>query len=165
MAIQEETFKDIYTSFNMGPDNQLLGLSEEEMVLFWNWFRENAVNYEISDNLDKELIGKENVVAGRCFGNSQEIAIEENKNYCEGFMKSKDGFIMHGYNIDKNLVEDYTVKSYVPEFTDINGNLPSEYYGIIIPNAFVEKLNGENLKNGKFENSCLIAQYFRSTRE
>jgi len=163
MSISKDILNLIIHDYNSSPDNNQLSIADTEIEKFWNWFMKNAEKYDVSKNNDESLIGEHNI-AGRCFGNSQNIALKNNKSYHEGFMKSKMGFVLHAFNTNENKVEDYTALSNKDkkEFIDDNGNLPTEYYGVKIPNDFIDEHNSDGIKNNDVNISHLIGTYFKS---
>jgi len=151
----------IMFDFHAGPDNQNLHFTRHEINDFWNWFGAEAINYEISNDPNYNLINSSNR-PGRCFGNAQVIAINNNKSYCEGFANMQGSFNLHGFNLYNEMVEDYTVLSNQGDYRDSEGRLPSEYYGILIPNEFILQHNRFDIENNHMNIPPLLADYFRA---
>ncbi len=160
MPVPKKIMDKIKNDFWSSPDNELLDLKDSELVKFLEWFESNANKFEISNNPNKKLINKSNI-PGRCFGNSQIISINNPQEYSEGFIKVKGTYNLHGFNIKDNTVEDYTVLSNPEVFKDDNGNLPTEYYGILIPKDFITKHNNHLIKINSMNIPQLIDKYYK----
>ena len=163
MAVPRQIMEKIKQDFWTSPYNELLDLTESESNQFLEWFGNTVNKFEISNKPDEKLINDSNI-PGRCFGNSQIISINNPQEYYEGFVKSKDGFNLHGFNIKNKTVEDYTVLSNPNNFKDSNGNLPSEYYGIMIPKNFITEHNIQDIETNSYNISQLIDKYFKKHR-
>jgi len=164
MSVPKDIMEKIRLDFWTSPDNELLELNNSERAGFLEWFEKTANKIWTSSNPDKRLISDSNIT-GRCFGNSQIIAINNPQEYCEGFMKCKDGYNLHGFNFANNAVEDYTVLSNPNDFKDNNGNLPSEYYGILIPKEFIKKHNILLIESNSIKIPQLIDKYYKVNKE
>jgi hypothetical protein len=151
---------EIKSDFQSGPDNQIIDLSDKARYKdFWNWFQKKAVDLEICDKPKKELVNDSNI-AGRCYGNSQVITVNENIDYYEGFVKNKGSFLMHGFNVVDGKVQDYTALSNPKDFKDWNGKLASDYCGVKIDKAFIEKHNSEDIKENYINIPPLLEKLF-----
>lgn len=123
-------------------DDDMLPLFNKDKPIFLEWFFENAEIYSPSNTIEQEILGLDNIISGRCFGNSQYIAETYNKIYAEGFILWSGNYIPHGFNIVSNRVEDYTL------YRTLKGrNLPNVYYGIIIPEEYLEEDNFDGVQN------------------
>lgn len=162
MAIESTTLDTIKRDFGTGPDTEVLNLNHTERGKFWNWFNKRAIKLNKSSSPRKHLISKEKNICGRCYGNSQTITLSENIKYCEGFVKINGSFILHGFNVEENNVHDYTVLSNESDFTDINGQLPSEYYGVEISQEFIEQYNKVAIENGEMNIDPLLKRLFEA---
>jgi len=162
MAISRETLSEIRYDFNTGPDNQTLEIPGDEN--FWNWFRENASEYPINTEFESS-IPCDSITPGNCMGNSQVIALQDNKNYIEGFVKTNNRYILHGYNACDGIVEDSTVKCNIEEFTDEQDNHPNDYVGIMIPIDYLVRNTPDDITDNFVNLPSLIYEYFRSINE
>ena len=71
--------------------------------------------------------------------------MNNNLEYCEGFLKTNNDFYFHGFNLNvAGHVEDYTALSHPHAF----GTGYKEYYGVLIDNDFICENNLEFLVDG-----------------
>lgn len=167
MAVHKEVIHKIKNDLNNGPNRDVLQLSESEIDNFWHWFGVSAQKFEVSKQVTSKRIGG-SIRLGRCFGNSQTIALEYGKEYCEGFMKLTRSsehtprFILHGFNAFDWRAEDFTVLNNPKAFKGYNGELPDEYYGIIIPHDLIEEHNKNHIEASCINIPHLIDKYFKS---
>jgi hypothetical protein len=157
MAISREILNQIKFDFYTGADNETLTIDQTDP--FWDWFMTNAGSYSPCEGFDTYYTGQ-NAIAGNCFGNSQKVSIQEGINYCEGFCKVNGIFILHGFNILDDCVIDSTVQSNPDSFRDRNRNLPTEYYGVIIPNELIEIAPEGNEVEGYLNRASKIFDFF-----
>jgi len=162
MSIDEYKLVEIKQDFYTGCDPDVLILNNENKNKFWEWFCKRAVKLNVTTSPNTLLVNGDKNIAGRCFGNSQIIALEVGLDYYEGFVKHNDTFIFHGFNAENNKVHDYTALSNERGYVDINGNLPSEYFGIKINKEFIEKHNKELIENNDFNIDHLLYKMFES---
>lgn len=157
MGINREILNEIKTDFYTGPDNQVLNIEDKDP--FWEWFMENANGFDICKDF-VDLYTNESNLTGNCFGNSLKVSHEEGIDYCEGFSKVKGSFILHGFNLIDNCVIDSTGQSNPELFQDINGRLPTEYYGIIIPTDFLPEELSTSQDNNYINISSRLYDYY-----
>lgn len=137
--ISENIASEIRRDFNVSPDQEMLPISVGEAELFWDWFRKCSELTTVDVDLPPRINDKS--LLGQCYANSQFEAVNNNCDYCEGFMKVKGHFYYHAYNVSLNRVVDVTANEYFID--DVTGLLPIDYYGIIIPNDLIWDINGE----------------------
>jgi len=162
MAINREILNQIKFDFYTGADNETLTIDQTDP--FWDWFMTNAGSYSPCEGFDTYYTGQ-NAITGNCFGNSQKVSIQEGINYCEGFCKVNGIFIFHGFNILDNCVIDSTVQSNPNSFMDRNRNLPTEYYGVLIPNNLIEGNPNEQGVGDFLNRDPLLLDFFRANIE
>ena len=88
--------------------------------------------------------------AGECFRNAQTEALQNGSRYAEGFMMVNGHHYLHAFNLIGGLVTDVTANSHPDTFRQDNGTLPDRYYGLEIPQDFIDAPG----------NSCLLRRYF-----
>ena len=162
MAIEDNVLTDIRYDFSTGPDTEENNFANDEP--FWNWFQENANSYSLCNNEDLDYTD-ENNLPGNCFGNSQKITLQNDIDYCEGFININGAYILHGFNIFNNCVIDSTIQSNPNSFRDNSGELPSEYLGVVIPKAFVEDNSSLDVNEININQPSLLYEYYLSTIE
>ncbi len=151
---------EIKSDFQSSPDNQIIDLSDStKQMAFGEWFEKRSIKLNVCDKPNKSLINKTNI-AGRCYGNSQSNALQNEIEYYEGFVKLNGTNIMHGFNVSEGKVQDYTALSNPKEFTDWNGKSPTEYCGVKIEKEFIEKHNGEDLQKNYVNIPPLLEKLF-----
>jgi len=108
MAINAKLIAEIRFDFSTGSDTEENHFENDEE--FWNWFQENANEYSVCQEEDTSFSNQDNL-PGNCFGNSQRLSLQNDIDYCEGFLKVKGTFIFHGFNVRNNCVIDSTIQS------------------------------------------------------
>lgn len=135
-------------------DDEMLPLFDEDKPIFLEWLFENANTYNISNTMNQGILDLDNIISGRCYGNSQYISENYNKTYAEGFILREGMYIPHGFNIGSTHVEDYTL------YKTLRGrNLPDEYYGVIIPERYLSEENYDGVQS-----RSLMIEYWTDSR-
>jgi len=145
MAITREILNQIKIDFYTGADTQIFDIPIDDP--FWEWFMNNANHYLPCHACDALYPVGQNM-AGNCFGNSQRFSVREGIEYCEGFVRVRNSFIFHGFNLFDDCVLDCTIHSNQRHFIDDRGRLPIDYYGVVIPNnRYEDNITGDNINN------------------
>ena len=160
MTISREKLTELQTDFYTGPDCQDLIIESKDP--FWNWFMENANPYDLCEEF-KEMFIEEDIIPGNCYGNSTKLAHREGLDYCEGFTKVKGINIFHSFNLFDNCVIDCTVQNNQQTFADTNGEIPREYYGVVIPDEFLPTQSTDSQSRDYLNLSPLIYSYYLHT--
>jgi hypothetical protein len=160
MAISQQILDQIKYDFYTGADTQTFDILIDDP--FWEWFMNNANQYMPCQDCDA-LYPEDQNMAGNCFGNSQRFAVREGVEYCEGFMRVRNCFIFHGFNLFDDCVLDCTLHSNQNQFIDDNGLLPNVYYGVVIPNNLYENNMTDDCINNPINLEHEVYNYFLDT--
>ena len=133
-------------------------LTDSEEEKFWEWFKQEAEQYEISTS----PIGQSNrkAIPSNCYHNAQIKAIETGLEYCEGMYEKNMGrnLLLHGFNLDGDKVVDFTVLHNLKKGKYHKAPPPTVYYGIAIPTDFVrQNYSEENSTN----HNPILSHYFK----
>ncbi len=151
---------EIRRDYQSGPDNQMIDLSDPtRSKQFWEWFESRAIDLDVCDSPSEDLINDSNI-PGRCYGNAQIITVNNGLEYYEGFVKNKDSFLMHGFNVSNGKVQDYTALSNSKDFTSWNGKPASQYCGVKIEKGFIDKYNADYIEQNYFNIPPLLEKLF-----
>jgi len=160
MALTDQQLNDIRDEVYLGPIHNNIPVERNDP--FWTWFQENAEVFFVNPAYNIHETD-ENMHSGNCFGNSQSNSVRSHKDYAEGFVTAGYELIFHGFNINENnQVEDITVQNNLANFTDNYNNLPDEYYGIIIPQEYLNENLPEDIGDNFFNKDALIFEYYNS---
>ena len=158
MAISVKLLAEIRYDFSTGADTEENHFENDEA--FWTWFQQNANLYSLCPSVDTSFTNKSNL-PGNCFGNSQRFSLQNDIDYCEGFVKAKNIFIFHGFNVQNNCIIDSTIQSNQDSFADEKGEIPTEYCGVIVPNHFLGE-ESDIIENYINQSSKLYEYYLNS---
>lgn len=156
--INDKTLDHILHDFNTSIDHETLVIPAAQLVDFWNWFKNTSEYYDVVQ-VDEQLIDAK-FLAGRCYGNAQIASIETGLEYIEGFAKSTDRFILHGFNLKEGAIIDVTVQNHIASFEKHFGGVPKVYVGVKIPLEIIQQYNGDSIQNGHININHLLYQMF-----
>jgi hypothetical protein len=162
MGITRDQLTRIKNDYYSGPLNEALDIEANNP--FWDWFMENANSFSVCEDF-KDTFTNEKYLSGNCIGNSISICHDEGIEYSEGFTRVKGLYIFHSFNIFDNCVIDSTTQSNQPQFRDAKGELPTEYYGAIIPNDLLPVKSSDPQNSDYINLSSKIYDHFEQMNE
>lgn len=130
MAISLEQVREIRFRIESTIVNDLI-IATEHGDDFWLWFQENATHFANVTHPESD----NDFVVGGCFTN----AYRSGSPYFEGFYELNYDYIYHGFNVENELVSDYTIRPDTENYIRMNNRLPSNYYGVEIPISFIQE--------------------------
>ncbi len=159
MPVNQEVI-DLIKSSNNDEDlsDFLQGLNNSETKVFWEWFKENAAEYNVSQIVFDFKESK--CIIGNCYDNAQVNALKFGLDYCEGVFLTgmSSSLILHGFNIKDGRVIDLTITENADEFLHQEQSLPDVYFGVVIPGNFIKAKS----KEASFpKNNPLLVKYFK----
>lgn len=159
MALTDNQLKRIKQNLDFVTQEEDLTIPPSEEESFWNWFKLNASALQATNPNNLESIDYE----GRCFDIAQKITRNRHKEYYEGFLMLQNNTIFHGFNFSDDKVEDYTAKKNLKTFRESNGSqLPSEYYGLKIPDILIESENSTYIDKDQINIPSLLYKHFKN---
>jgi hypothetical protein len=149
MAITLDQVRAIRFSIESTSANDLV-IAHEHCDDFWLWFQENATHFA---NVTHPMSDNDFIACG-CFTNSY----RSGRDYFEGFYELNYDYIYHGFNVESEMVSDYTIRPDAENYIRMNNRLPSNYYGVEIPISFVQERYPS--RTGDIVQPGLIYEYF-----
>lgn len=146
--IDAVTTTRIRMDYYQSDDQHTLMITPEEADQFWDWFQNNVVAMAV--NGAAVIQNNALYAAGECFHNAQTEAEQNGSRYAEGFMVVNGRHYLHAFNLIGGQAADVTVNSHRDTFRQDNGTLPDQYYGLEIPQDFINAPG----------NTCLLRRYF-----
>lgn len=146
--IDAATVIRIRMDYYQSDDQNTLMTTPDEADQFWDWFQNNAVAMPIDGA--GGIQNHARYAAGECFRNAQTEALQNGSRYAEGFIVVNAHNYSHAFNVIGGRVTDVTANSHLDTFRQANGMLPDQYYGVEIPQNFIDVPS----------NTCLLRRYF-----
>ena len=142
----------------------LEGIPKENIQKFREWMKTNGIVFEKSDKTKKlpDGLTEDKIIIGQCFCNAQKVILCDNTfRYFEGIAYGKKfhGSIYHGFNIQDEIVSDYTLIFHEANFLEETRDGEFVYFGIQIPEDFIKE-NSPCSPTSKTTNAPLLYKYY-----
>lgn len=156
MTISKDQLNSIIYDYNASTNE--LNIPESLQNEFWEWFKENAEENYINNDIDFEP--DRSLICGKCCGNSQTMSYLEDYSYHEGFLEHNNTFNHHAVNEKGNDLIDFTVLNNKRAFQQEKLGLANHFIGVKIPTTFIIDLNAQQIEEQYMNIDPLLLEYF-----
>lgn len=149
-------------------DDMYSSLTIKELGEFQEWFFENCVCFDAHINYDPLIKLCDPLLGSGCYGNGQFLSLTEGLEYAEGVVDPDSTYtgdhIAHAFNVIGGKVADFSFKKITKESPQYLSAMPGKYYGIIIPNDFIKKMQEGNETPYELHKPLLIDYWREQTK-